>query len=270
MKLHILSDLHLEFGGWDAPVTDADVIVLAGDIGSHTHGLDWAVAQPAFAGKPILYVAGNHEFYGAELLGLRKQIHLKAADLQAAGHRIHVLDNAAMEIDGVRFLGATLWTDYRLFGDGEAWSYAMKQAKHGLTDHSVIFYVDRGETLDSYAMRSRLFLPEHAYRLNRTARNWLTQQLALPFTGKTVVITHHLPSRQSVAERFDADILSAAFASSLDSLVEQADLWIHGHTHDAFDYYLGKCRVVCNPKGYPREIGTGFRPDLVVTVEAAS
>lgn len=263
MKLHILSDLHLEFAKWEAPATDADVIVLAGDIASHTHGLDWAVAQPAFAGKPILYVIGNHEYYGAELLGLRQQIYLKAETLRAAGHSIFVLDNDAMELNGVRFLGSTLWTDYRLFGD-HAFTYAMSQAKQAMNDHSCVFFAGREERSDKH--RSKHFLPEDAYRLNRTARNWLTQQLAQPYAGKTVVITHHLPSRRSVATRFDADILSAAFASDLDALVQQADLWVHGHTHDAFDYQLGKCRVVCNPKGYPREEG-GFRPDLVVNLD---
>lgn len=247
MKIHVLSDLHLEVSKWQAPETDADVIVLAGDIGRHTHGLGWAAEQPAFAGKLVIYIPGNHEFYEAELIGLRQQLYAKAETLRAAGHRIHVLDCNTLEFAGVRFLGATLWTDYRLFGDGEAWTFAMQQARLGMTDHFAIFYADQGKR------RGRFFLPEHAYRRHMEARRWLARELAQPFAGKTVVVTHHLPSAKSVAERFGADPLSAAFASNMEDLTAGADLWIHGHTHDNFDYLLGNCRVVCNPRGYVSE-----------------
>lgn len=265
MKLHVLSDLHLEFGkSFDAPATDADVIVLAGDIHSHTHGLTWAAGQPAFGGKLILYVPGNHEFYNAEYVGLRRELYLKAEALRAEGHAIHVLDADALEIDGTRFLGVVGWTDYLLFGKSVKWQ-CMREAKR-MNDHRLISYVAGRGQLDSYMQRTSLFLPEHAERFHARARAWLTEQLAVPYAGKTVVITHHLPSMQSVAERFRDDLLSAAFASDLDKLVDQADLWCHGHTHDACDYTLGGCRVVCNPRGYPGELGTGFRPDLVVEV----
>lgn len=266
MKLHILSDLHLEFKTWEAPATDADVIILAGDICSHTHGLDWAVRQAAFAGKPIIYVIGNHEFYGAELIGLKKQIFAKAGVLRDKGHQIFVLDNESMEFEGVRIIGSTLWTDYKLFGAGMEMAFAQQEAKHSMNDHSCIFYAERGHQLDSYSRRSSLFLPIHAARIHVRSRVWLAAELAKPYAGKTVVITHHLPSMQSVAERFKGSVLSAAFASNLDRLVEKADVWIHGHTHDAFDYQLGNCRVVCNPKGYPGERNAGFRPDLVLEI----
>lgn len=266
IKLHVLSDLHCEITTWEAPVTDADVVVLAGDIGAHTHGLEWAAQQPAFRGKLILYTPGNHEFYQAEMIGLRKQLYRKAEALRSDGHAIHVLDNDALEIDEVRFLGSTLWTDYRLFGDGVEMAFAMSEAKHGLSDHSVIFFADRGTQLDSYSMRNRFFLPQHAERLHRQSRVWLSEQLSKDHSGKTVVVSHHLPSMLSVADRFKGDVLSAAFASNLEALVEMADLWVHGHTHVASDYYFGKCRVVCNPRGYPGERGTGFRSDFIVEV----
>lgn len=266
MKIHILSDLHLEFGkGFDAPITDADVIVLAGDIHSHTHGLDWAAAQPAFGGKPVLYVPGNHEFYNNEYVGLRQELYRRAEALRAEGHSIFVLDGDAMEIGGVRFLGVVGWTDYMLFGEGSKF-HCMREARR-MNDHRLIQYVAGRGQLDNYSLRSSLFLPEHAERFHARARAWLAEQLAQPYAGKTVVITHHLPSMQSVAERFRGDLLSAAFASDLDDLVEQADLWIHGHTHDASDYSLGRCRVVCNPRGYPGELGTAFRPDLVIDLD---
>lgn len=265
MKIHILSDLHLEFGkSFEAPTTDADVIVLAGDIHSHTHGLDWAAAQPAFGGKPILYVPGNHEFFGCELVEMRAEMYRKAEALRADGHRIHVLDMDAMEIGGVRFLAATCWTDYLLFGEGSRF-HSMREARR-MNDHRLISYLAGRGQLDNYTRRSSPFLPEHAERFHGRARAWLSERLVQTYEGKTVVVTHHLPSRRSVATRFEDDLLSAAFASDLDDLVARADLWIHGHTHDGLDYRLGKCRVVCNPRGYPGEQQTGFRADLVIEV----
>jgi predicted phosphodiesterase len=265
MKLHILSDLHLEFDRpFDADYNDANVVVLAGDIDLHTRGLVWASREPAFDGKTVIYVPGNHEYYGSELVEMRAEMYRKAEALRAEGHRIFVLDCDAIEIDCVRVLGATCWTDYRLFGEGLK-DIAMLDAKR-MNDHRLISFSDGRGQLDSYTKRSSLFLPQHAERLHQHARAWLTDQLAQPFDGKTVVITHHLPSWRSVATRFERDTLTPAFASNLDHLVEQADLWIHGHTHDAFDYQLGRCRVVCNPMGYPGERGTGFRPDLVMEI----
>jgi predicted phosphodiesterase len=266
MRIHVLSDLHLELETWDAPATDSDLIVLAGDIGAHTHGVEWAARQSALAGKPILYVIGNHEYYGAEMMGLRKQIRLKADSLRAAGHKVFVLDNETQVIGGIRFLGSTLWTDYSLFGEGTEMAFAMSEAKRCMNDHSRIFFADRHAAGDDPPVsRSRLFRPQHAWRLHRYARAWLAEQLAQPHPGKTVVVTHHLPSKRSVAARFASQILPAAFASNMDQLVELADLWVHGHTHDAFDYRIGKCHVVCNPRGYPSETNS-FRPSLVVEV----
>lgn len=262
MKIHVLSDLHLEFSEFHPPETDTDVAILAGDIGTHTHGLDWAIAEfhdrRHEALRPaIIYVIGNHEFYGAEIHGIRRQIAERAAQARAKGVALWVLDDNAVEIDGIRFLGATLWTDYRLFGDIEM-SFAMREAKRGLNDHRVI----------RCAPEDR-FSPSHALGLHNASAAWLAGELAKPFPGKTVVVTHHLPSARSVADRFRYEPLSAAFASNLDALVERADLWIHGHTHDCFDYRLRKCRVVCNPRGYIRgdvPENACFNPALVVEV----
>lgn len=268
MRLHVLSDLHTEFDRllpFVASETNADAIVLAGDVGVHTHGIEWAVGQSAFDGKTILYVLGNHEFYGAEYFGIRRQCRAFVADLQAKGVSVFLLDDDVLIIDGVRFIGSTLWSDYRLFGE-ENMQICMLEAKRGMTDHQAVRFSERG-AVDEFVMKNSLFLPVHAERLHRRAKAFLVGELAKPFSGKTVVITHHLPSRKSVSTRFDSDLLSAAFASNLDSLVEQADVWIHGHTHTPFDYFLGDCRVVCNPRGYPSENHrNGFRPDCIVEV----
>lgn len=255
MRIHVLSDLHLELSPWQPPKVDADLTVLAGDIHSHTHALNWILENIE---GPVVYVPGNHEFYGAELHGIRAELKRKAPA------NVHVLDNGGIEIHGetesVRILGSTLWTDYALHGTGEQMAVAMREAKHCLLDHECIRCAPHAT-----------FTPSQALGLHRESVAWLAGELAKPYAGKTVVVTHHLPSMQSVAERFKASPLSAAFASNLDYLVGKADLWIHGHTHDNFDYRLGNCRVVCNPRGYVRERYEGtkvenraFKPEMVV------
>lgn len=252
MRIHVLSDIHLEFSDFKPPWTEADVVVLAGDIGHHTHGIDWAIknwwglppwddAASGYA-KPLLYVLGNHEAYHAEYHGIRRELQRRAAWARSQGAQLWVLDNDCVEIDGVRFLGTSLWTDYRLYGDGAQMAFAMREAERRLTDHQVIRFAPHG-----------VFKPSHALNLHREAVAWLSGELSKPFSGKTVVVTHHLPSILSVPSRFSQDVLSTAFASNLDELVKKADFWIHGHTHDNCNYLLGKCRVVCNPRGYVRD-----------------
>lgn len=249
MKIHILSDIHLEFSDFRPPHTDADVVILAGDIGKHTHGIDWAIRTfwglPPWdrisgnGGKILLYVLGNHEAYYAELHGVRREIAKKAELARSQGAKVWFLDNQSIELDGVRFCGCTLWTDYQLFGQGPERERAMRRAEQGLNDHQLIRCTPSGR-----------FTPAQALSLHNESVEWLTRELDTPYAGKTIVITHHLPSMLSVAERFKEDSLSPAFASNLDALVERADCWVHGHTHENMDYQLGRCRVICNPRGY--------------------
>lgn len=254
MKIRVLSDLHLELSPWAPSKVEADVTVLAGDIHNHTHAFEWIEQH---IDGPVIYVPGNHEFYWAEMHGIRAELKRRA------GGRIHVLDNESIEIHGetesVRFVGSTLWTDYKLYG-AEKMGDAMHQARHFMIDHSQI----RCAPLN-------FFTPSQALGLHHESVSWLASELAKPIDSKTVVVTHHLPSMLSVADRFKDSTLSAAFASNLDQLVKRADLWVHGHTHDSVDYWLGKCRVVCNPRGYVRERYDGtkvenkaFNPELVI------
>jgi predicted phosphodiesterase len=253
MRILVLSDLHLEFAGAlehfrVPPDLQFDAVILAGDIHSHTRGIDWAART--FAGKHIIYVAGNHEYYGAHLHGLTLEMRKVAARLG-----VHYLEQDEVVIDGLRILGTTLWTDFALFG-ADMTAAAMRQAANAMPDFRVI----RVGASHGQAVRANRFETWHAgilqpadtVQLFGRSRKWLADKLAERFDGKTVVVTHHLPSDKSVARRFEADPVCAAFASRLDDLVVQADLWVHGHTHDSFDYALGSCRVVCNPRGYPR------------------
>ena len=255
MKLHILSDLHLEISLFNRFETDADVIVLAGDIWKGADGVRWA--SMAWPGRSMVYVPGNHEFYGRQ----RKEV-LSEMRIEASKTGVHLLDNDEVIIDGpedsVRFLGATLWTDFELH-EAKAKPWAMREGLRGLNDFRVIHEGSEGH-----------FSPQRSIELHRESLGWLEQKLAVPFDGKTVVVTHHLPSMQSVAERYKTDLISACFASNLDHLFGKMDLWVHGHTHDSFDYVSDGTRVVCNPRGY--EVfnrgpeNCAFEPKMVVEV----
>jgi Icc-related predicted phosphoesterase len=247
MKIHTLSDLHTEFSDFDPPETDADVVVLAGDIGVGKGGIEWAAQQ--YPEVPVFYVPGNHEFYGSDVRDPDRLF-------DAAPGNIHVLSDSAHELDGVRFLGSTLWTDFKLYGEGEAW-LSRRRASALIEDFISIKY---GE---------RLFTPEDSVELHEVSKAWLVSELQKKSDGTTIVITHHLPATPSIDIRYKNDVLNPAFASRLEGVIEQyqPDLWIHGHTHVPCDYEIFGTRVVCNPRGYPSESsGKGFCPGLVVEV----
>ncbi|MEO8986640.1 MAG: metallophosphoesterase [Rhodanobacter sp.] len=230
MRLHVLSDLHLGVRPMPPPEVAADVTILAGDIRRPASA---AMAWAATLGRPVLYVPGNHEFYGGSI----PQVRL-ALDRSAREHGIQLLDQSTRVIGGVRFVGTTLWTDFALFGVARK-DLAMAASAKVMRDFKVIHNAD-----------GTVFTPADAGALFAAQYAWLASVLEAPFDGPTVVITHHAPTPRSVHPRFADSLVSAAFASDGTALMGQAVLWIHGHTHDSFDYLVGGTRVVCNPRGY--------------------
>ena len=258
MRLLILSDLHIELWRDGGPAIDlaraqADAVILAGDIHTGANGAIWA--RDAFPAIPTFYVAGNHEAYGGKL----EEVESEIQETCLTSGNMHYLNAAEQIIGGVRFLGATLWTDFHLFSDQPAdRQLAMLEAERIMNDYHRIRFAKQGYR----KLRARDTAQLHARQ-----RAWLATRLAEPFAGKTVVITHMAPSMMSVAPRYAQDVVSAAYASRLDGLAAQADLWVHGHMHDSFDYRIGKCRVVCNPRGYRMRSGvpenSAFDPEFV-------
>ncbi|MDP1526384.1 MAG: metallophosphoesterase [Rhodocyclaceae bacterium] len=258
MRIHVLSDLHLEFAGFTPPPNDADVVVLAGDIGLGVRGLEWAAETFAVPDVPVIYVPGNHEYYKSDRRLTLSRLRERADQL---GFRL--LDNDAVEFRDlrsgtpVRFLGTTLWTDFKLFGDSYQ-SACMREAQRGLNDFRLI------------REGSHKFTAANSLELHKMSRAWLETALQTPRTGVTVVVTHHLPSACSVAERYKNDLLSACFASELSALFGPMSLWIHGHAHESLDYEMAGTRVLCNPRGYVGITGVAensdFNPNLVVEV----
>ena len=253
MKLHVLSDLHLGFEGLDRPVSDADVVVLAGDIARPADAAEWALGFD----RRVIYVLGNHEFYGASIDGA-------AAELKrlCAGTQVSVLDDDAVVIGNVRFLGTTLWTDFGLFGSGPEKREAMDEARRLLRDFSRI---------ERHSATRATFTPEDSIALFEQHARWLDEALDTPHDGPTVVVTHHAPSPRSIHPRFAGSRLNACFVSDAERLAggHRAELWIHGHTHDSFDYHVDGTRVVCNPRGYAKDgvnENRAFDPHLVIDV----
>ena len=255
MKLLVLSDLHNEFEPLEldhAALADVDVIVLAGDIHTKGRSVEWAKRLAADLSKPAIMVAGNHEFYDGHfntaIVKLRET---------ARGSDVHVLENDTLVLDGVRFLGCTLWTDFKLFGTESSIKLSVRETLNKMNDFRYI----------KTAGYRRLH-PNDTIRRHEQSRAWLTSSLATPFEGKTVVVTHHAPSPRSIEPKFSSDPMSPAYASDLESLMgPSVQLWVHGHMHVGFDYDVNGTRILCNPRGYsPRYLNTGFDPALVIEI----
>lgn len=250
MKIQLLSDLHTEAGLYGLTETDADVLVLAGDIAEREFAIHWAGQA---TGKPVVMVLGNHEFYGARGLDFVDKLREQA---QRYPH-LQLLEKDQAVIGRVRFLGTTLWADFELMGDRrEAASWALDI----MTDYAAI------RTTPGF----RKLTPADTIRWHEASATWLEAQLAIEHDGPTVVVTHHAPSARSLREGYEEDKWSPAYASHLDGLVEHssAAAWFHGHTHRSLDYRIGGTRVVCNPRGNPAgRLNPDFRHDLMIDLE---
>ena len=250
MRIHVMSDLHLEFSDFTPPVVERDVVILAGDIDVGDKAIGWAIKH--FAPTPVIYVLGNHEYYGKAFPRLRE-----AMRRRCEGTNVHLLDDASVEIGGVVFLGATLWTDFELFGDPRL---AGDLATRTMTDFRKIRISPEFRRLRSI----------DTVVFNHRSRRWLSSALAEHAAERVVVVTHHAPSARSIPLRYTEDPLSAAYASHLDHLVLSGGprLWVHGHIHDSMDYMIGATRVLCNPRGYmPQEPNNSFDPAMVVELD---
>ena len=251
MKLKIVSDLHVEFG--EPRHLDAlrhsgeDVLVCAGDVSNR--GIDslyWL--RDKFPDTRIVFVVGNHEYYcGVSIDRLN-------GEMLHHGKRlgIDVLINDSVEIDGIEFIGSTLWSN---FGDSPMSHESRIMSERYVNDFRMI-NVNDTERLRAYYVQSRLFEPAYDFlsrKLNSENQN-------------QVVVTHFAPSRGSIASQFQGDPITPYFVNDVEELITMKPLvWIHGHTHTAFDYRVGESRVICNPSGYRGE-GSRFNPEFMVEV----
>jgi len=268
-RLLVLSDLHLEFGDFDPPDSSIfDMVVLAGDIWNGVEGVEWAANPATFAGKPVVYVPGNHEFYRHERTNT-----LSMLRETANGTNVCLLDRDEVVIEGIRFLGATLWTDFKLDVEkGVSVERAMWDAKFHLNDFCGLIRQRLRNSASESAFTAQQSAKEHAL-----SRAWLRKQLKVSIDDEsivsTVVVTHHAPSDRSMHPMFIQSRLNPSFYSALPpEFFQTANLWIHGHVHNSSDYLHHRTRIVANPRGYIRRNGSienpDFKSDLIVEVPA--
>ena len=270
-KIWVLSDLHYELM-WpnidgDLPrVKAADLLIMAGDCHNAFKLMPFLARK--FPALPVVAVAGNHEHYetGASVQRGIQWMRTAARDVrETQTGEVYFLENETVVLDlageKIRVIGSTLWTDFKLFENNVG---HMAYCQMGMNDFVYI---------ESDAEPGHKLRPIETVQWHQAARAFIAAELAKPFDGKTIVVTHHGPSIRSVAQRYLKDPLSAAFAANCDDLLAMgADLWCHGHTHDSFDYMAGSTRVICNPRGYSARPGGGrpenkmFDPSLLVEV----
>lgn len=260
MKIALFSDLHTEFFAegsrepWMPDDHGCDVLVLAGDIVTEPAVLTEYVG--AIRSKwdrvvPIVYVPGNHEYYGNEFYAARESY------LHREIPAFHCLDRRYVEIDGVVFVGATLWTDFRRGAD-------FGIARRGLNDYRKIWNAHTDST----------FAPEDAANEHALSLAFIRKHVAAAAPYPVVVVSHHAPSFRSCSAFYNPQ-LDSCYASNLEAMIEETKprLWIHGHIHESNDYTVGETRILTNPRGYDlsydkSNINPKFRTDIVVEVEA--
>lgn len=248
MRIQIISDLHQEFGSTELCFDNSDVVILAGDVNLGTKGVEWIKSK--IPDKPVIYVLGNHEYYkGAYPKTLYK---IKEA---AQGSNVFVLENSFVDIGGIRFHGATLWTDFSIFGN--AMEYGML-CQPKMNDYKMI------KRDPSYSKLRTV----DTFKIHQFSKLWLQESLENSKGLKNIVVSHHAPSIQSVPENYKEDPLTSAYASNLEELIiEHHPLyWIHGHIHTPCRYKLGQTEVICNPHGYIDEKYNGYDKELIIEV----
>ena len=281
MNIQLLSDLHLEAHPHflPEPAPGADVLVLAGDVGSYQEGSqladqDFGLARfsplPQGAGwpTPVLFVPGNHEYDAQDF----DEAH---ARLRSTCDRLGIawLERETLVMQDVRCVGTTLWSDFDALADHEGSADLGRRLKlREKAFRAANFYLRKtggtrnGEPFLAEAMRDQALL----------CQQWLAEALAVPFAGPTVAVTHFAPSLLSADPRYGLVPGTAGFCNALDGLLPRASLWLHGHLHAPSDYTVRgesgdgspwQCRVVANPLGYARKgEQASFQPRCVIAV----
>lgn len=252
-KFQVMSDVHQEFS--KVPLIKkedivGEVLLLAGDITCGPARLEYLRDLEI----PIYYIPGNHEYYRASFPGALD--YYKHYFEMVRAHNIRMFDRETHIHNNVRIIGATLWTDFLapmsslVKDEAIIWEDQAFYCSKGMADFSVIF-----------GFSVQLALEEHKKSLD-----YLKLMLGRKHDGPTIVMTHHAPSFKSSHPKYDSSYIKGGFCSNIDYVVEeyQPNIWIHGHTHESFDYFIGETRIVCNPRGYGLENKHGYVEKLII------
>ena len=292
VKIQLLSDLHLEVHPHfvPTPAPGADLLVLAGDVGSYQGGSllkddDFGLGRfsPRYGWPtPVLYVPGNHEYDGLDFDATHARLRqtcerLGITWLERETVTLQQLTGAdgtgGPDAPAVRFVGTTLWTDFDALGPAgvlSATSSASSTSANALAQQ--LKARDKAFRAANYYLKKALTLRHGELMLAAQMRDqalvcqtWLRAALNQPFDGTTVAITHFAPSLKSADPRYGMTPGTAGFCNALDELLPQAQLWLHGHLHAPSDYMAEGCRIVANPLGYARKNEqAGFRAGFVI------
>jgi predicted phosphodiesterase len=268
MKIQLLSDLHLEaHPNWVAtPAPGAELLVLAGDIGSYQTGSlltdpDFGLARfsPRLGWPtPVLFVPGNHEYDGLDFDQAHDRLRETCAQLGITWLEREVLvwgNSAASALGQLRFIGTTLWTDFDALAPEAGAStlsgnpLAQQLKARDKAFRAANYYLRKASTTRHGAPMLAQQVREQAL----VCQAWLAEALAQPFDGTTVVVTHFAPSLRSADPRYGLTPGTAGFCNALDGLLAQAQFWLHGHLHAPSNYQHHGCQVLANPLGYARK-----------------
>lgn len=276
MRINLVSDLHTDIagnGGYAPPDVDADVTVVAGDaMAPGTLALRKVRDLYPDRDRPLIYVPGNHDFYShhdEKRPELKTTIEQQRFAMPSVAESLDItlLDDSAIVLDGVRFLGSTLWTDFSARPGYLSFADAVREAARGMNDYKLIKF-GAGRSRDKLQ-------PRDTINAHKVSRAFLERALAEPHDGDTVVITHHAPSYRSLRSGgLNFSDLDWCYASNLENLMHGDNapaIWMHGHIHTSRDYSVGNTRIIANPRGYPLRAGVrenpDFDPGLVVQLE---
>jgi predicted phosphodiesterase len=242
MRIQVISDIHAEFHQDSGKqfVTEylrpkgVDVLVLAGDAGvGRSLGYSLKLLSKHYANAVVLYVPGNHDFYNSGFIHVLRELRM----LESSIDNLFVLNNKMMNINGINFVGSPMW---------------FKQKKN---------YKKYTDMINDFSLITNF--EDKVFKENKKALKFLRWHV----NSDSVVITHHVPTPKSTPDRYVGDPINMFFTCDMEELIRERKpkLWVHGHTHDSFNYMLGKTHIVCNPLGYVgRQVNAEFIPNMMI------